>query len=94
METAAMLMYDLSLVDMSKAVNPTPQSEGDEGHAIFRQRDVFPILRDFHEVAETGWYGKPEEATVELANEIREKVSDYIVERSQVEFQRERGGYI
>jgi len=94
METAAVLMYDSSLVDMSKAVNPTPQSEGDAGHAIFRQRDVFPILRDFHEVAETGWYGKPEEATLELANEIREKVSDYIVERAQVEFMRERGGYI
>jgi len=94
METAAVLMYDPSLVDMSKAVNPTPQSEGDAGHAVFRQRDVFPILRDFHEVAETGWYGKPEEATIELANEIREKVSDYIVERAQVEFERERGGYI
>jgi len=94
METAAVLMYDSSLVNMSKAVNPTSQSEGDEGHAIFRQRDVFPILSDFHEVADTGWYGKPEEATLELANEIREKVSDYIVERAQVEFARERGGYI
>ena len=94
METAAVLMYDPSLVNMSKAVNPTPQSEGDAGHAVFRQRDVFPILRDFHEVAETGWYGKPEEATLELANEIREKVSDYIVERAQIEFERERGGYI
>jgi len=94
METAAVLMCDPSLVDMSKAVNPTPQSEGDAGHAIFRQRDVFPILRDFHEVADTGWYGKPEEATLELANEIREKVSDYIVDHAQVEFARERGGYI
>lgn len=94
METAAVLMYDPSLVELSKAVNPTPQSDGNAGHAVFRQRDVFPILRDFHEVAETGWYGKPEEATLELANEIREKVSDYIVERAQVEFARERGGYI
>lgn len=94
METAAVLMYDPSLVDMSKATNPTPQTEGDAGHGIFRQRDVFPILRDFHEVAKTGWYGRPEEATLELANEIREKVSDYIVERAQIEFERERGGYI
>lgn len=94
METAAVLMYDPSLVDMTRAVNPTSQSAGDAGHAIFRQRDVFPILRDFHEVAETGWYGKPEEATIELAEEIRIKVSDYIVERAQIEFARERGGYI
>lgn len=94
METAAVLMYDPSLVDLEKATNPTPQAEGDAGHAIFRQRDVFPILRDFHEVASTGWYGKPEEATLELADEIREKVSEYIVQRAQIEFERDRGGMI
>ena len=94
METAAVMMYDPSLVDLAKATNPTPQAAGDEGHAVFRQRDVFPILRDFHEVAHTGWYGKPEEATLELANEIRTKVSDYIVDHAQVEFTRERGGYV
>jgi creatinine amidohydrolase len=90
METAAVLMYDPSLVDLSKATNPTPEAEGDQGHEIFRQRDVFPIMRDFHEVAATGWYGRPEEATLELAAEIREKVSDYIVEKACLEFARER----
>lgn len=94
METAAVLMYDPSLVDLSKATDPTPQEQGDAGHAIFRQREMFPILRDFHEVASTGWYGKPEEATPELASEIREKVSDYIVERAWIEFTRDRGGRI
>lgn len=94
METAAVLMYDPSLVDLAEATNPTPQEEGDAGHAIFRQRDVFPILRDFHEVASTGWYGKPEEATLELAGEIRSRVSDYIVERARIEFARDRGDII
>jgi len=94
METAAVLMYDPSLVDLTKATNPTPQEDGDAGHAIFRQRDVFPIMRDFHEVASTGWYGKPEEATLELADEIRANVSDYIVERAQIEFARDRGDII
>jgi creatinine amidohydrolase/Fe(II)-dependent formamide hydrolase-like protein len=94
METAAAMMYDPSLVDLTRATNPTPQEAGDAGHAVFRQRDVFPILSDFHEVANTGWYGKPEEATLELANEIRQKVSDYIVQRAQIEFGRDRGGFI
>ena len=94
METAAVLMYDPSLVDLTKATNPTAQEDGDAGHAVFRQRDVFPILRDFHEVAPTGWYGRPEEATLELADEIRAKVSDYIVERAQIEFARDRGDII
>lgn len=90
METAAVLMYDPSLVDLSKATNPTPEAEGDHGHEIFRQKDVFPIMRDFHEVAATGWYGRPEEATPELAAEIRERVSDYIVEKARLEFDRAR----
>lgn len=90
METAAVLMYDPSLVDVSKATNPTPEAEGDHGHEIFRQKDVFPIMRDFHEVAATGWYGRPEEATLELAAEIREKVPDYIVEKARLEFDRAR----
>jgi len=92
METAAVLMHDPSLVDLSKAVNPTPPAEGDAGHAIFRQRDVFPIMADFHEVASTGWYGRPAEATLELAQEMRAKVSDYIVERVRREFARARPG--
>ncbi len=92
METAAVLMVDPDLVDLSKATNPTPQEEGDRGHAIYRQRDVYPIMRDFHQVARTGWYGKPEEATLELAAEIRRQVSDYIVERAGIEFARARGG--
>lgn len=90
METAAAMMYDPSLVDISKATNPTPEEEGDEGHEIFRQRLVYPILRDFREVASTGWYGRPEDGTVELAAEYLEKVSDFIVERATIEFERAR----
>jgi len=90
METAAAMMYDPSLVDPSKATNPTPDEEGDQGHEIFRQRFVYPILKDFREVAPTGWYGKPEEGTMELAAEYLEKVSNFIVERARLEFERER----
>lgn len=90
METAAVMMYDPSLVDLTKATNPTPEEEGDAGHEIFRRKDVFPVLRDFHEVATTGWYGQPQEATLELAAEIREQVSDYIVEKARIEFARPR----
>jgi len=88
MEAAAVLMYDPGLVDISKATNPSPQAEGDAMHAVFRQKDVFPIMRDFHEVAPTGWYGKPQEATPELAQEILEQVSGFIAERARIEFAR------
>src|SRR4030067_1031030 len=35
METAAVLMYDPSLVDLTRATNPTPQEEGDAGDPCF-----------------------------------------------------------
>jgi creatinine amidohydrolase len=88
MEAAAVMMYDPSLVDVSKATNSSPRAEADEHHAAFRQKYVFPIMKDFHQVAPTGWYGIPHEATPDLANQIRSKVSDYIVEHAQKEFAR------
>lgn len=89
MEAAAVLMFDPSLVHLEKATDPTPDDEADAGHARFRQRDVFPVLYDFHEVARTGWYGDPRSATPELAEEIRQKVSEHIVERARILFARE-----
>jgi creatinine amidohydrolase len=80
METAAVLAYQPSLVRFD---DKTPGSEvdaGNEGHALFRRRDIFPILRDFREVAPAGWYGTPERVDEERAVEIFEAVADYIVE--------------
>jgi creatinine amidohydrolase len=90
MEAAAVMMHDASLVHPELAVNPTPDAEADAGHAIFRRRDVFPVLSDFHEVARTGWYGDPSSATPELAEEMLEKVSTYIADQARILFARGR----
>jgi creatinine amidohydrolase/Fe(II)-dependent formamide hydrolase-like protein len=61
----------------------TPGSQvdaGDQGHALFRRRDIFPVLRDFSEVAPDGWYGSPERVGEERAEEIFEAVADYVVD--------------
>jgi creatinine amidohydrolase len=90
MEAAAVMMYDPSLVHIDRASDATPEAEADAGHALFRRRDVFPVLYDFHEVAPTGWYGDPRPATPELAEEMRVKVSRYIAEHARREFARQR----
>ena len=90
LEAAAVMMFDPSLVHLDQATDPTPDSEAEAGHAIFRRRDVFPVLYDFHEVASSGWYGDPRSATTELAEEIREKVADYIAQEARREFARVR----
>jgi creatinine amidohydrolase/Fe(II)-dependent formamide hydrolase-like protein len=37
-------------------------------------------MRDFREVAATGWYGSPETADAERAEEIFAAVADYVVQ--------------
>jgi creatinine amidohydrolase/Fe(II)-dependent formamide hydrolase-like protein len=43
---------------------------------------VYPIMRDFHVVAPTGWYGRPELSTAERAEVIAETVADTVVRRA------------
>lgn len=90
MEAAAVMMFDPSLVRIDRAKDPTPEDDANAGHERFRQRDVFPILYDFHEVAATGWYGELQTATPELADEMLEKVSEHIVVRARQELDRQR----
>jgi creatinine amidohydrolase len=83
LETAAVLAVDEGLVDVSRATNATPDDVGDAGHELFRRRDVFPVLRDFRDVAPTGWYGHPEQVTREQAEELLERVADHVAARAR-----------
>jgi len=78
METAAVLAYDPSLVRLDELVEGDSVDLGTEGHALFRRRDVYPVLRDFGEVASTGWYGNPGAVTEERAREIIDAVAEHI----------------
>ncbi|HSK95792.1 MAG TPA: creatininase family protein [Euzebyales bacterium] len=79
METAAVLAHRPSLVRLGDRIAGGDVDAGNAGHALFRRRDVFPVLRDFREVSPTGWYGSPERATPERAAEIFAAVADHIV---------------
>jgi creatinine amidohydrolase len=79
METAAILAYDASLVRLDERTEGDLVDSGSDGHAMFRRRDVFPVMKDFREVATTGWYGTPQAVTEERSREIIDAVADYIV---------------
>jgi creatinine amidohydrolase len=83
METAGVLAYDEALVHLDEAKNETEHATGERGHALFRRRDVFPILKDFHEIAPTGWYGHPDTVTKDRADEIFARVADHIVAQAR-----------
>jgi creatinine amidohydrolase len=83
METAAVLAFDPSLVHLENATQPSERSAGEAAHALFRRPDVYPVLRDFRQVAATGWYGQPEQATAQRAEEIAEAVADHVVRQAR-----------
>ncbi|HEX6300387.1 MAG TPA: creatininase family protein [Acidimicrobiia bacterium] len=79
METAAILAHDPALVRLDELIEGDSVDSGTEGHALFRRRDVFPIITDFREVAKNGWYGTPDSISEERAQEIIDAVVDHIV---------------
>lgn len=83
METAAVLAYDPALVNLADATEASDRATGEAAHALFRRPDVYPVLRDFHQVAATGWYGRPELATPERAEEIAEAVAGHVISRAR-----------
>ncbi len=83
METAAVLAFDRSLVHLEDATMPSDRAAGEAAHALFRRPDVYPVLRDFHQVAATGWYGSPERASPERAEEIAEAVAGHVVSQAR-----------
>jgi creatinine amidohydrolase len=81
METAAVLAYEPGLVHLDRMVEVSDLASGEAAHELFRQRDVYPVLQDFHDIAPTGWYGRPERAEAGRAEEIAEAVADHVVRR-------------
>src|SRR5215472_14096161 len=83
METAAVLAYDSGLVHLDRRIEAGDLASGEAAHALFRQPDVYPVLQDFRDIAPTGWYGRPELADSDRAEEIAEAVADHVVRRAR-----------
>jgi len=83
METAAMLAYEPGLVRLDRKTKASDLASGQAAHELFRRPDVYPVPRDFHEIAPTGWYGDPERAEAGRAEEIAEAVADHVVRRAR-----------
>ncbi len=82
METAAVLAYEAGLVHLEHATEASDRAAGETAHGLFRRPDVYPVMADFHVVAPTGWYGRPELADAARAEQIAEEVADHVVARA------------
>jgi creatinine amidohydrolase len=83
METAGVLAYDEGLVRLDRIGDATKRSVGERGHDLYRRRDVFPILKDFGDIAPTGWYGDPAATSKARADDIFERVADHVVRHAK-----------
>jgi creatinine amidohydrolase len=83
METAAVMAHDPALLRLDRVAAPSDPAAAAAAHALFRRADVYPVLRDFHQIAATGWYGHPERAEPARAEEVFEAVADHVVARAR-----------
>jgi creatinine amidohydrolase len=83
METAAVLAYEPGLVQLDQKIKASELASGETAHGLYRRPDVYPVLADFHDIAPTGWYGQPERASQDRAEEIAEAVADHVVRRAK-----------
>ena len=82
MEAAGVLAYDETLVHLDRIDDEPDRRAGVQGHELYRRRDVFPILDDFHRISESGWYGSPHKVTRQRAEEIFDRVARHVIERA------------
>ncbi|MBI4522794.1 MAG: creatininase family protein [Deltaproteobacteria bacterium] len=74
LEVLPVLAYNPSLVHLERATNPSPPERARKVDSLRRGRAAYPFLKDIREIAPTGWYGEPQNATAEKAQEFLERV--------------------
>ena len=77
-EALAVLAYRPELVHLDRMDYSSNEERGQEMDRLRRTRSFQPVLTDIRSIAPTGWYGSPENATVEKARRMLDRVADAI----------------
>ena len=86
LEVLPVLAYEPTLVHLERATNPSSPERAKKIDSLRRGRSGYPFLKDIREIAPTGWYGNPANATPEKAQEFLAKVSDAAAEYIRTTF--------
>lgn len=79
-ETLAMLAYDPALVKADRAGEATRPPGADQMDLMRRSQEVYGFITDVSELADDGWYGNPQWATPERAEQFTKTVADAVLE--------------
>ena len=77
-EALAVLAHQPDLVHLDRIDYSSDQQHGLQMDKLRRTRTYQPVLTDIRSIAPTGWYGKPEHATVEKGLRMLSDVADAI----------------
>ena len=86
-EALAVLAYRPDLVHLDRIDYSSDQEQGLIMDKLRRTRTFQPVLTDIRSIAPTGWYGKPEHATVEKGLQMLDDIADSISEEATRTFQ-------
>jgi creatinine amidohydrolase len=86
LEVLPILAYEPSLVHLERATNPSPPERARKIDGLRRGRAGYPFLRDIREIAPTGWYGEPQNATMEKAKVFLDRVAGVAADYIQTTF--------
>ena len=82
-ETLAIMASYPDLVYLDRVESSSDGSHGSKMDKLRRTRAYQPVLSDIRAIAPTGWYGKPEKATIEKGQKMVADLASAISERSK-----------
>lgn len=78
-ETIQMMFYDPDYRSQTEFCdNPSDKAVADREHERYRRNDIYPILRDFTEIAPSGYYGDLSQPSKERVAEILDRATDEV----------------
>jgi len=81
-EALAVLACRPELVHLERIDYSSDASHGRKWDKLRRTRSYQPVLTDIRTIAPTGWYGRPERATVEKAKRMLDGIADAIAKEA------------
>ena len=81
-EALAVMAYRPELVHLERIDYSSDHAHGKKIDTLRRTRSYQPVLTDVRSIAPTGWYGKPQHATLEKARRMLDAVANSIAKES------------
>jgi len=81
-EAHAVLAYRPDLVHLDRIEQSSDHGHGRKWDKLRRTRSFQPVLTDIRTIAPSGWYGSPENATVERGRRMLEGLADAIAKEA------------